>query len=202
MEPMLPEQTVQPAMNWRQQAWQFFLLSTIPVHLWTILLLFRDVDWVLRDFNFSIYLGYIGYALVAAFLESLVAAAALLLIGLTISRKWSPAQVIALHLVVLTVLSLWAAANQVFFLLLENPPAWFSWILLRLPYRQTLAYNLLVFLVFSSVVVPVFLVLRRERIAAAFTRAADRLTVLSSFYLGLDVIGLLIVAVRLIRGMG
>ena len=198
---MRPDIAAQPAANWRQQAWKFFLLCTIPVHLWTILILFRDVEWILRDFNFGIYLGHVGFALIAAFLESLVAVAGLLLIGLTISRKWSPAQVTALHFVVLLVLSLWAAANQVFFILLEAPPAWFEWILLRLPFRQTLAYNLLVFLVVSSTVVPVFLVLRWERVAAALTRTVDRLTVLAYFYLGLDVIGLIIVVIRLIRGI-
>jgi hypothetical protein len=198
---MQPDIASQPVLPLRQQVWKFFLLCTIPVHLWTILVLFRDVEWVLRDFNFGIYLGYVGFALTSAFLESLVVVAALLLIGLTISRKWSPAQVIALHFVALAAISIWAAANQVFFILLENPPAWFDWILLRLPYRQTLAYNLLVFLVVSSAVLPVALVLRRERVAAALSRTVDRLTVLAYFYLGLDVIGLFIVIIRLIRGM-
>lgn len=201
MSPMQSGIASQSSLSWRQQVWRFFLLCTIPVHLWTILVLFRDVEWVLRDFNFGIFLGYVGFALTFAFFESLVVLAALLLIGLTISRKWSPAQVTALHFVALAVISIWAVANQVFFILLENPFTWFEWILLRLPNRQTLAYNLLVFLVVSSAVVPIALVLRWEHIAAALSRTVDRLAVLAYFYLGLDVIGLLIVIVRLIRGM-
>ncbi|HEJ83563.1 MAG TPA: hypothetical protein ENO25_03245 [Desulfobacteraceae bacterium] len=184
----------------RKQIWTLFLISLVPVHLWTILMLFRDYSWVVEDFSLDIYLGYVGYALVTAFVESLIAAVALLLAGLLISKKWPESKRIVLHGVVLLSVSLWAAGNQIFFLLLEEPPVWFSWFMLRVPYHQTLVYYSLVGMVVASVGLPVFLVLRFQKVENALVQLFDRLTVLAVFYLGLDLLGFLFVAYRLIKG--
>jgi hypothetical protein len=184
----------------RKQIWTLFLISLVPVHIWTILMLFRDYSWVVEDFSFDIYLGYTGYALVAAFAESLIVAAALLLAGLLISSKWSQSKRLALSAVILFSVSLAAAGNQIFFLLLEDPPVWFSWFMLRVPYHQALVYYSLVGVVVASVVLPVFLVLRSQKVEHALNQLIDRLAVLAVFYLGLDVLGMLFVAYRVIKG--
>ena len=184
----------------RKQIWTLFLISLVPVHIWTILMLFRDYSWVVEDFSLDIYLGYVGYALVIAFVESLIAAVALLLVGLLISKKWPESKRIVLHGVVLLSVSLWAAGNQIFFLLLEEPPVWFSWFMLRVPYHQSLVYYSLVGMVVASVGLPVFLVLRFQKVENALVQLVDRLTVLAVFYLGLDLLGFLFVAYRLIKG--
>ena len=125
---------------------------------------------------------------------------ALLLAGLLISKKWPESKRIVLHGVVLLSVSLWAAGNQIFFLLLEEPPVWFSWFMLRVPYHQTLVYYSLVGMVVASVGLPVFLVLRFQKVENALVQLFDRLTVLAVFYLGLDLLGFLFVAYRLIKG--
>lgn len=181
----------------RQQIWTLFLICSVPVNLWSILLLLRDYDWVLEQFSFDVYLGYAGYALVGALLESVILAGVLFLLGILVSPNWGADTRKVVLIVSLGVVTLWAVAGQVYFLLLESPPGWMAWILLRMPYHRNEAMIALWGLVISSAVLPIFFVLKGSRLKTRILAFTDRLMVLARFYLALDGLALIWVIFRL-----
>jgi hypothetical protein len=197
---MTADRTVQTDPSLARQLWTLFLLCTIPVHLWMILMLLRDYSWVVPDFGLRTYIGYVGYSLVAAFLESLIITVPVFLLGFLISHKWGHGKRLASQVLVLIVVTFWVVAGQVYFILHETPPEWFNWILLRLPFHRELALATLWGLITASIAVPLRFVLLGEKLSAALLTALDRLSVLAIFYLALDAASLLLVSARLIRG--
>ena len=185
-----------------KQFLRLFLLSSVPIHLWSILMLLRDYSWVLGQHSLDDFVGYAGYALLAAFFESLVVTGLLLLLGLLISDKWGPDKRLAIFMIALFSVSLWALAGQVFFILRESPPGWLAWFLLRLPYHRMEAMIVLWLLVIASIAVPVCYILRGKMLVRSLLTIADRLAVLASFYLVLDGFGFLLIVYRLVRGQG
>lgn len=178
------------------------MLCSVPIHLWSILMLLQDYGWAVEQHGLDTFLGYVGYALLAAFVESLVVTGLLFILSLLISRKWMPDKRMAVLMIALFSVSLWAIASQVFFLLRESPPDWLAWILLRLPFHRTEAMVILWALVIASIAAPVFFILKGSKLEHGLLALFDRLAVLAGFYLVLDGFGLLMIVYRLIRGQG
>jgi hypothetical protein len=56
----------------KQAFGSLFLMYVFPLHLWTLLLAFRDISWVAERTNFGDAIGVVSYGMVFAFLESLL----------------------------------------------------------------------------------------------------------------------------------
>jgi len=180
----------------RQGLWSLFLMCALPLHAWTMILAFRDVSWVTDRTNAWDAVGVFSYGLVFALVDSLVIFLVASLLGFLVSarrdREW---RVILLTVLVL-MLSLWAIAEQLFFLLPVRLPPGIITLLVQSGHPLRTLYAGVIALVGLTVVIPVVLVLRSEK-AVRFVRAVvDRLSLLAIFYLLFDAIGLVIVVIR------
>lgn len=184
----------------KKEVIDLFLVIVFPIHAWSIFLILRDVDWVIAEQSVGILIGYTAYSLVFAFIESLLFFLLLFLLSHLLPLQWAGQKTLSILSLWILIISLWAIANQVFFLFLESPPKFFSWILLRVPFHQKLGFTLLVFLVIISIILPLFLVVRSNKFKNGVIAIISRISLLSSLYLALDFISLIIIIFRNIPG--
>ena len=180
----------------RQGLWTLFLMCALPLHAWTMILAFRDVSWVTDRTNAWDAVGVFSYGLVFALVESLVVFLLASLLGFLVSARWNREWRVMLLTVLVLMLSLWAIAEQLFFLLPVRLPASIIGLLVQSGHPLRTLYLGVIVFVSLTIVFPVVLVLRSEK-AVRFLRAAvDRLSLLAVFYLLFDAIGLVIVVIR------
>ena len=141
-------------------------------------------------------MGLAAYGLLLALLESIVFFLVTILIGWFLPVSWSEERRVALLSVLVFITALWAINGQAYFVWGGRTPAAFLRLAansahpLRVLYAGTLA------LVLPTLLIPAILVLRSERVVNLVKELNDRLSLLSMFYLFLDVVGLIIVLVR------
>ena len=180
----------------RQGLWSLFLMCAFPLHVWTLILAFRDISWLTERTNAWDAVGVVSYGLVFAFFESLVLWVVVWLLGCLVSDVWGGGRRVALMTVLVLVLSIWAMLEQLFFLAETRLPSWMIATMVRSGHPLWIIYGTLLILIGLTVTLPAWLVLRSERFYAGVRTIIDRLSLLTSFYLVLDAIGLLIVIIR------
>ena len=171
-------------------------MVAFPIHAWAIFLVIRDFQWVYDQMGMGIFIGYASYTLVFAFVESAILLLFLWLLSYLVPKSWSGRKSFSILALWGLVISLWAMGNQIFHLLLENPPGFLSWIMLRVYYYQVLGFSILAALILISVILPLFLVIRYDRIERNVIRFVERITLLSSLYLIFDFFGFIIIVIR------
>jgi hypothetical protein len=180
----------------RQGLWSLFLMCALPLHAWTMILAFRDVSWVTDRTNAWDAVGVFSYGLVFALVESLIIFLVASLLGFLISARWDREWRVILLTVLVLMLSLWAIAEQLFFLLPVRLPESIISLLVHSGHPLRTLYAGIIALISLTILIPVVLVLRSEK-AVRFVRAVvDRLSLLAMFYLLFDAIGLVIVVIR------
>ncbi len=176
--------------------WSLFLMCAFPQHAWTLILAFRDISWVTQRTNAWDAVGVVSYGLVFAFVESVLLFAAMALLGYLVSSYWNPERRVVLLSVAVLIVSLWAILEQLFFLLGVGLPTWLLELLVRADHPLRVIYLILIALVTATVLGPILLVARSDRAHRWVRALIERLSLLTMFYLVLDVIGLVIVLVR------
>jgi hypothetical protein len=180
----------------RQGLWSLFLMCAFPLQAWTLILGLRDVSWLTDRTNAWDAVGVVSYGLVYAFFESLIFFMVMLLLGYLISTSWSSRRRVAVLTVLALMLCVWAMLEQLFFLAEVQLPGWLIGLSIRSGHPLWILYGGSLITVGLTMLVPVWLVLRSERGENAVWGMIDRLSILTMFYLLLDVIGLVIVVVR------
>ncbi len=171
-------------------------MCAFPLHAWTLIQAFRDISWLTDRTNAWDAVGVVGYGLVFAFIESLLLFVVVTLLGYLVSDSWDPDRRVALMSVLALIAAVWAMLEQLFFLIGVGFPGWFIMFLVRNSHPARIFLLLLGGVVGISVLGPALLVLRSER-AYRFVRGMiDRLSLLTMFYLFLDLVGLVLVIVR------
>jgi hypothetical protein len=180
----------------RRGLWSLFLLSAFPLHLWTLFLALRDISWLWERTNLFDAIGVLSYALVFAFVESLLVFGIAALAGYLISKRWSEEKRIILLGTFVWVLALWSIFFQY-----ANLQEWnLSTGMLTMiagsgrPLRNL--YILAVLIVLPSVMIPAGLVLFSEKFFKFLVDLQDRLSLLTMAYLFFDVLALCVVIVR------
>jgi hypothetical protein len=185
-----------PARYSRQGLWSLFLVCAFPLHVWTIILAFRDFSWVAERTRAWDAVGVLAYALVFAFVESLVVFLVAVSLGFLLPRRWEEGKRIALLSILVLITSFWAAFGQLYFLWNLNLPAQAVQFLAQNAHPLRLLYAAFLVLVVPTVLVPTYLVLRSEGASRFILALVDRLSLLSSFYLLLDAASLVIIILR------
>ena len=180
----------------RQGLWSLFLMCAFPLHAWTLILAFRDISWLTDRTNAWDAVGVTSYGLVFAFIESLLFFAVMALLGYLVPGRWDADRRVALLTVLALVASMWAMLEQLFFLIGTGWPGWFVGFLVSNGHPARIFIALLVGVVGLTVLLPTVFVVRSERAYRAVRGLIERLSILTIFYLVLDVIGLAIVIVR------
>ena len=180
----------------RQGLWSLFLMCAFPLHVWTIILAFRDFSWVTERTNAWDAIGVISYGMVFALIESLAVFLVAVLLGFMVSRKFDEGQRIALLSVLVLITALWAMASQLYFLWGISLPEQMMRFLAQSGHPVRVLYAASLALVLPTVLIPAFLVLKSNKVFNFVRELTERLSLLTMFYLVLDVGGLVIVLIR------
>ena len=176
--------------------WKLFSNAGIFTHIWTFILFLRDFSWVNERNNTWDAIGVGAYGLVTALLESFFVFTILIMIGFLLPRGWSERKRLAILSTMVWVVSSFAIANQLYFLLGNPFPKYIIQLLAASGHPLRFLYLGAVFVVILMLL-PLFVAfLKSNRALELFAAAADRVATLMAFYLVIDFISLVIVVIR------
>ena len=180
----------------KQGLWSLFLICAFPLHLWTIILAFRDFSWVSERTNSWDAVGVLSYGLIFAFIESTAVFLVTISLGFLVSKKWEENRRNTLLGSLVLITSLWAMATYLFFILDVSISNNIIGFLVNLAHPLRFLYAVSLVLVGLTVALPAYFVLRSEKFFKGMQGLFERLSLLTLFYLFFDVVGLVIVIVR------
>ena len=154
-----------------------FVFCAFPIHVWTIVNMFRDVpSWTLYMRQWEL-ISTVAYMLTFALLETLIILTPILILGFLLPKKWVSTVFVPWVGVMLVEGALAAIAFQ--FAIMQHSP------------KRNLIILTAIVLGISTVAV-----LRFPKIGEVLRSIAGRLTVLTFLYFFFDLVGLVIVIVR------
>jgi len=181
----------------KKEVRSLFLVCVFPIHLWAIIIIFRDLEYIISERNLWYAAGYAGYILAFALVESCLFFLFMFLLSYPYPHTLKQnGKAYTITCTLALIFSLWAIAKQIFYLLSASPPAFFSWIMLRIPYHQALAFTILLLLVIASFVIPVIVVVKSSKGQNGVNILMDRIGLLSVFYLTIDALGITAAVLR------
>ena len=158
-------------------------MCALPLHIWTIILAFRDFDWVTARTNSWDAVGVISYGLLFALFESVVIFFAVALVGLFVSAKWEEKRRIALLSLLVIIWSIWSMFNQAYFLNEWGTPDWLTNLVIATGRPLVALYALAFGLSLVTVSLPVFMTLRSEKFLNGIQEGIERMWLLMLLYL-------------------
>lgn len=180
----------------RQGLWSLFLVTALPLHIWTFFLAFRDFDWVTERTNSWDAVGVVAYGLTFTLVECSIVFIVAALLGLLVSPKWSEKKRIAVMGVLAIVLALWSMFNQIYFLRETKLPAQFVGFYAATGRPLLALYATALIFASLSAALPAYGILRSDKVEKAVTEGFERLSVLMILYLVFDAAALVILVIR------
>ena len=180
----------------RQGLWTLFLMCALPLHIWTIILAFRDFDWVTARTNSWDAVGVVSYGLLFALFESVMIFFAVALVGLFVSAKWEEKRRIALLSLLVIIWSIWSMFNQAYFLNEWGTPDWLTNLVIATGRPLVALYALAFGLSLVTVSLPVFMTLRSEKFLNGIQEGIERLSLLMLLYLVFDAAAIVNIIIR------
>ena len=163
-----------------------FAACAFPVHVWAIVNVLRELPaWLLRLSLWEL-IGVISYTLVFTLVESLLFLLTLVLPATILPARLYRDRLVATGTMIVALTSLWAVAAH------YNSEAIRAWGL-----REFALWGGLYLVSIVAGWLSVYLAKRLQRVLVA---VADRLVVLTTVYLAVDIVALLIILVRNISG--
>ncbi len=191
------ETTLSPSPYYqRKDLWTLFLMAAFPTHVWTIILVLSDVQWVTERTNAWDAIGVGAYGLSIALIESLFVFVVAIGLGFLISRHWSSATRLGLLTALIFVVSMWAIIEQLYFSLALQLPGGFMNFLIHSGHPLWYLYGLSLFLVGITVLPICYIILWSERARKLLSGIIERLSLLTTLYLLLDIAAIIIVVIR------
>jgi hypothetical protein len=173
-----------------------FLIVAFPIHGWSIYLILQDVGWIAERTNAWDSVGYAGYSLGFALIESALIFLIVLLLGYLLPTRWKQKTQVALLSVLFFVVAFWAIAGQVYFILDKEPPGLLFRILYNTNRFGAITFPIFLLIILASVALPIIYLPRSEKFEKIVYEVVDRLMVLSALYIVFDVFGVLVVIYR------
>lgn len=180
----------------RQGLWTLFLMCALPLHIWTLILAFRDLPWLTDRTNAWDAFGVMSYGLIFALAESVLLFLAFVLLGMLVPRSWEPDRRVHLLSAFVLILSLWAMISQLFFLAGVRLPDGIIALLVGSAHPLWIIYGTLLALTGISFLLPAWAALRPGKGLRALAAAVERLGLLAVLYLVFDAAALVIVVIR------
>jgi hypothetical protein len=175
---------------------QLFLVTAFPIHVWALLLAFGDVSWVAARTNAWDAVGLVSYAMFYALLETIAISLIVLILGFLLPASWGVERRVGLLGTLFLTLALWAILGQLFFMFDYHFPAWMIDFLVRSSHPVRVIWGIEMPMVSLSFLLPAALLTRSKKAQNAVSEIFGRIVVLSSFYLVLDVAGIVVIALR------
>ena len=176
--------------------WALFLICAFPLHVWTIILAFRDFSWVTERTNSWDAIGVVSYGLIFTFIETVLIFLVAVILGFLVSRKWAEDRRIALVGILVFITSLWAMTSYLYFMLNVSFPSKTILFFTSLAHPLRFLYAVSLALVGLTVAIPAYFMLRSDKFFKGVQGLFERLSVLTQFYLFFDFIGLIIIIIR------
>ena len=183
----------------KPESTKLLLICALPIHFWAILMVFNEAETLLTERDLVFALGFSGYILGVALLESVLLFGFVSVLTFLFPKSWQGKTPFLVALSLGLVTALWAVGNETFFLLTETSPPWFEWLRLRMHFRQRMLYPILWLAVILSAVLPVVTIPKFERVRAALDDLAEKLVLLAPLYLLFDLIGIGFMIARNLR---
>ena len=180
----------------KQSLWFLFLVCAFPLHLWALILIFRDLSWVAERTNVWDAIGVASYGLVFTFIESVMFFAVISLLGLTVPTKWQEDRRVALLSVLALLTTLWAVEGQAYFIWGSYLPEHVLRYVASSEHPLRLLYATALAMVVPTIILPVYLILKSDRFLNLVQGLIERLSLLTMFYLFFDLLGLIVIIVR------
>ncbi len=176
--------------------WLLFSAAAFLLHVWALILIFRDLSWVAERSNMWDAIGVGAYGLVIVLTESFLVFLVTALLGFLVSTKWSESQRVSLMGTLIFIISLWAILGQLFFLVEYSFPA--SWIqtLAGTAHPVRILYAIGFLLVMPTVLFPVYGQLNSPKLNQITYEFFDRISLLVILYLMLDIVSIAIILIR------
>jgi hypothetical protein len=180
----------------KQAIWKLFLLCAFPLHVWTLLLSFRDFSWLSERTNLWDALGVASYGLIFAFFESAFILIIALFFGFLVSPLWNPEKRITLLGMLALTLSIWSILSQAYFVFGWSLPQAFIDLLIYTNRPVLYTYIVLSIFVVPSFLLPTYFILFSESAFSTIAEFFERLSFLMMVYLGLEVLALIVIVIR------
>ena len=173
-----------------------FSIVALPIHVWALILIFRDLSWVAERTNMWDAIGVGAYGLVLALLESFLVFFVASLAGFLVSTKWDETRRIALIGTLVTIVSIWAILGQLYFLLEYSLPVNLIQALASTARPLRILYGIVFMIVTPTVLLPTYAQLRSIRLNQLSLAIFDRLSLLVVLYLIMDLISIAVIFIR------
>jgi hypothetical protein len=180
----------------RQGLWSLFLVCAFPLHLWTLILSFRDISWVAERTSAWDAIGVVSYGMLFTFFESVLIFLFVAVLGFLLPRQWSTDKRISLLSLLILIASIWAMISQLLFLWNIWLPAGALEFLRNSDHPFRIVYAACLAVVTATALLPVYLFLRAEKSVAIMQNVIERLSLLTMFYLFFDLLGIIIILMR------
>ena len=180
----------------KQGLWSLFLMCVFPLHIWTLILAFRDMSWVIERTNVWDAIGVVSYGMIFAFVESLVVFVVVVLLGIVTPIEWESDKRIAFLCLLIIIMAIWGMIGQLLFLWNVSLPPSVMQFVARSAHPLRVLYAISLAIVVPTVLLPVYSFVRSKRAVLFMKNLMERLSILSLFYLFFDVIGLIVIIIR------
>jgi hypothetical protein len=171
-------------------------MCALPLHIWTLILAFRDLPWLTDRTNAWDAFGVMSYGLIFALIESLLLFLVFAILGILVPRSWEPDRRINLLSALVLILSLWAMISQLFFLASVHLPDGVIAFLVQSAHPLRVIYAVLLAATGISFLLPAWAALRQGRGLRIIGSVVERLGLLAVLYLIFDAAALVIVVIR------
>jgi len=183
----------------RADWFRLFLVCAFPLHLWTLLMAFRDINWVAERTTSWDALGFMGYAMFYTLIESALLFGFIALLSLLLPRTWKKSMRFVTLSLLAFVLAGWSIIEQliliIFYGRLRQLGAVWPWLS-----NTSAPMWIAAALVTLSAVVPLLILHGRSKLQSGVEAVLERLTILSGLYLFLDGAGLIVILIRNLAG--
>lgn len=171
-----------------------FLVVGFPLHVWALLMVFRDIEFVSERTDMWDAIGYAGYSMMFTLVESLILAVIVWGLSLLLPRKWSNQRALSVTGSAFLVVAGASIVDMAFHAF--NQARISRQYLHGLENFTSLTYALIAAAVLVGIAVSVFLILKTKWGEKTFSEVFDRIILLGYFYLFLDLAGIVIVILR------
>ncbi len=171
-------------------------MASLPTHVWTIILVLQDYAWITERNNSWDAIGVGAYGLLIAFVEGLFAFGVLMLLSILVPKLWNEDQRVALLSTLVVLVGIWGIINQLYFLSDGVLPASLSQFLIITSRPLRVIYAISFFLVATTSILPAYFILTSDKVLKICLNIIERLSLLMTLYLILDIGGLVIVLFR------
>jgi len=164
--------------------------------VWTFILFFQDFSWIAERTNQWDAFGVGSYGLLIALVESVFVTFVVWILSFLTPAGWAPKKRVVIMGSLALLTSIWAILGQLYFLLEIRFPFPLIKGIAGTSHPLWIIYGVVLGAVSLTISGVVYALLRFDRFTKAMQDIFERLALLTSLYLFLDFLGIIIVIIR------